>query len=109
MTLAEMKEIISMIAAVVGVSAGLLGLWKYFSGKREIEVREWQKVVLYKIFRQNELNPISFNSILEKYRIEAQAFVDVDLKKKEVSEDTLRRVLLELVSSNVISLEPSGS
>ncbi len=109
MSLADLQEVIKMSVAVVGVSGGLVGLLKYFSGKREKELREWQKVVLYKIFCQDESNPLNFSTILEKYRIEAQAFIDIDLKKKEMSEDTLRRVLLELVSSNVLTFEPGGS
>jgi hypothetical protein len=98
-----------MAALLIGISGGLLGLYKYFSDKREKELREWQKVVIYKIFRQNEMKALSFTDVLEKYRIEAQAFLDVDLKKKEVSENALRRVLLELASSNILSMEPSDS
>lgn len=55
------------------------------------------------------MNIMRFTQILEKYRIEAQAFTDVDLKKKEIGEDALRRVLLELTSSNILSMEPSDS
>jgi hypothetical protein len=94
---------------IVGILGGLLGLYKYFSDKREKELREWQKVVIYKIFRQNETKVLGFTEILEKYRIEAQAFVAIDLKKTEISEDALRRVLLELTSSNILSLEPNDS
>ncbi len=109
MALLETPQAVQVAATVIGIAGGLLGLLKYFSDKREKELREWQKVVLYKIFRQNEMDPLSFTSVLEKYRSEAQAFPDIDLKKKEISEDALRRVLLELASSGILSLEPANS
>ena len=109
MSITDAQPLVQMAATVIGISGGLFGLYKYFSDKREKELREWQKVVIYKIFRQNEMKALGFTDVLEKYRIEAQAFVGVDLKKKEVSEDALRRVLLELASSSILSMEPSDS
>jgi len=109
MSIADAKPFVDIAATGIAISGGLLGLYKYFSDKREQELREWQKVVIYKFFRQNELRSLAFTAILDKYRIEAQAFVDVDLKKKEVSEDALRRVLLELASAGILSMEPSDS
>jgi hypothetical protein len=105
----EIQSLIQLAATLVGILGGLLGLYQYFSDKREKELREWQKVVIYKIFRQNETKPFGFTEILEKYRIEANAFVDIDLKKKEMSEDALRRVLLELCGSDILSMEPQDS
>lgn len=109
MTLSDLEELFRSVAAIAAIVGGTIGLIKFLTDKREKEVREWQKVVLYRILRQDELNPMAFTTLLEKYRVEAQAFVNVDLKKGEISEDALRRVLLELVSSNVVSLEPSGA
>ena len=109
LTLSDTGELLKIAAAVAAIVGGSIGLIKFLADRREKEVREWQKVVLYKILRQDELSPLTFSTLLEKYRVEAQAFSDVDLKKREISEDALRRVLLELVSSNVVSLEPSGS
>jgi hypothetical protein len=103
------KDVIQSTAAVIGVAGGLVGLYKYLSEKREKELREWQKVIIYRIFRQDELSSLTFSRILEKYRIEAQAIRDFDLNKKEISEDALRRVLLELSSSGILNLVPSDS
>jgi len=105
----DYKQIIQITATVIGITGGLLALYKYFAERREKELREWQKVVIYKIFRQNELTTQSFTQILEKYRSEATAFEDINLKKKEISEDSLRRVLLELVSSGILSMELADS
>jgi hypothetical protein len=109
MTLTEIKPLIEMAATIIGISAGVIGLYKYFSDKRGKELREWQKVVIYKVLRQNETEPMRFTDILDRYRSEAQAFVTVDLRKNEVSEDALRRVLLELAGSDIVSLEPNDS
>lgn len=109
MTLTEIKTLIEMAATIIGISAGVIGLYKYFSDKREKELREWQKVVIYKILQQNEITPLRFTDILDRYRSAVQAFVAVDLKKNEISEDALRRVLLELACSGIVILEQNDS
>jgi hypothetical protein len=106
MLITDVQPFVQMVATLAGLSGGLFGLYKYFSDKREKELREWQKVVIYKIFRQKEMEALSFSLILEKYQIAAQAFIDIDLKKKEISEDALRRVLLELASSGILTIKP---
>lgn len=109
MSLAAVESLVQMIATGIGILGGSLALFKYFSDKRETELREWQKVVIYRIFRQNEKQAMRFTEILEKYRSEAQAFADVDLTKKEIGEDALRRVLLELTGSGILGMEPMDS
>ncbi len=104
-----MEMVVQTVGTVVAILGGLLALYKYFSDKREQELREWQKVVIFKILRQTEAKALTFNEILGSYRSEAQAFTAVNLKKKEISEDALRRVLLELASSNIITIGPSDT
>ncbi len=91
MLITDVQPFVQMVATLAGLSGGLFGLYKYFSDKREKELREWQKVVIYKIFRQKEMEALSFSLILEKYQITAQAFIDIDLKSREISEGALRR------------------
>lgn len=109
MTLLETQQVIQIVATVVGIIGGIIGLVKYFADKRNVELREWQKVVLCKILRQNESQSTKFTALLEKYRSEAHAFTDFDLRKKEISEDALRRVLLELAASKTINFEKDDS
>jgi len=109
MFLTDVQPMVQLAATVIGISGGLLGLYKYFSDRRDHELREWQKVVIYKLFRRNELKAQSFNDILSQYRGEAQAVAGIDLKKKELSEDTLRRILIELASSGILSMQPGDS
>ena len=101
----NLNQFVQSGATVVGIAGGLAGLFRFFSDRREKDIREWQKVVISKIFQQSESKALSFASVLEKYRSEAQAFAAFNLTKTEISEDALRRVLLELVSSNILSME----
>ena len=64
-------EYIQITATIIGMPAGLIALYKYFSDKRQKELREWQKVVIYKILRQNETRGLTFIDLLSKYRSEA--------------------------------------
>jgi hypothetical protein len=109
MSMTELLQLTQLVATLVGILGGLLALKKHFSDRREKELREWQKVVVYKIFRRKEMTSVAFAEVLEKYRSEAFAFADVEIKKKEISEDALRRILLELSSSNILSLAPGDS
>ena len=105
----DIKAIIELTATVIGIGGGLFGLYKYFSDQREKELREWQKVIIYKIFRQEEQKSLSFGRILEKYRSEGLATPKFNLKKEEINEYTLRRILLELTSSGILTQFPSDS
>lgn len=110
MTLADAQSLVEIAGTTIGILGGLFGLYKYVTDKRENELREWQKVVIYKIFRQNQqLSSLSFMDIREKYLREAQTFVDINLTKKEIGDDALRRILLELTSSSILSMGPLDS
>jgi hypothetical protein len=109
MTLAEAQSFVQLAATVIGLCGGLVGLYKYLSDKREKELREWQKVIIYALCRQNENKALSFVDILAKYRTEAQAVIGVTPSRTEISENALRRILLELASSNILVMEPNDA
>jgi hypothetical protein len=109
MELAVFKDVVTISGTVVAIVGGFIGLLKFFSDKRETTIREWQKVVIQKLFQQVEGKSMSFSTILQQYRSEAQAFAAYDLKKAEISEDSLRRVLIELVASNILCMEAKDS
>ena len=98
----EQKNLIELIMMGTGIGGGLFGMYKHFSNLREKEIREWQKVIIIKILRQEEQDSLKFETILEKFRSEAQSFDKYNLKKEEFNENTLRRIILELASSNII-------
>lgn len=109
MTIDDIYKFIQVTATILAVAGGLIAIVKYFSERREKELREWQKVVIYKILRRTEMESVKFTELLKSYRSEAQAFRDIDLSKKEISEDSLRRVLVELTSSGVVKMDPMDS
>jgi hypothetical protein len=117
----KVKGYIELATAMVGVGGGLFGFYKYINERkekearedqeiREKEVREWQKVVIYRIFQEEgELKPLAFSRVHERYLDKAKTLHDFDLSKKEISEDALQRVLLELSSSGILALVPEKS
>jgi hypothetical protein len=96
---------VTVSGTIIAIIGGLLGLRKFFTDKHEIIYREWQKVVIQKLFEQTETPEMSFGNILEKYRIEARTIKDFNLKKGEISENSLRRVLIELVTSDILCMQ----
>ena len=100
------NAIVEQTATIIGIVGGLFGMYKYFSNQREKEIREWQKVIVYKIFREQErseeTNLLNFETILVKYQNAGLVTSKFNLNKKDINEDTLRRILLELTSSGIL-------
>jgi hypothetical protein len=101
MDFAAVKDVIGLVGTVVGVGGFIVGLVWHFGDVKDKNIREWQKVVVQKILQQSGGADLPFNRIKELYRGEAQAFAGATLSKADISEDTLRRVMVELVSSNI--------
>jgi hypothetical protein len=100
------KDIFSAIAATVGIAGGLIGLSKYFSDRQEKETREWQKVSIYRVLRENESRPTRFAQIRDSHRAEGGA---VRVRRKDLDEDEIRRALLEMKASGIIEFYPDDS
>ncbi|MGR5503749.1 hypothetical protein ACQKP3_23735 [Vibrio sp. DNB22_10_4] len=98
----DMVEIVKLVSTLVAICGGFFAMHKHFSDRREKEIREWQKVIMLRILRKEESADWKFDDLLAAYRLEAQAFQDHALPKKEISENALQRVLLELISTTVI-------
>ena len=73
-------------------------------GEREKQIRDWQSLVIYNIIRKAGIEGITFEEILQKYRVEATAFPSHDIPKNELTEDALRFLLLEMAKSNTAFL-----
>ncbi len=100
------KDLFSAIAATVGIAGGLVGLAKYFSDRQEKETREWQKVSIYRVLRENESNSTRFAQIRDSHRAEGGA---VNVRKKDLNEDEIRRALLEMKASGIVKFFPDDS
>jgi len=100
------KDLFSAIATTVGIAGGLAGLAKYFSDRQEKETREWQKVSIYRVLRENESYPTRFTQIRDSHRAEGGA---VNVSRKDLNEDEIRRALLEMKASGIVEFYPDDS
>ena len=100
--MSDIQSIVSLVATLIAITGGAIGLIKYFSDRRKSEVREWQKVIVEQILRENEDKSMSFTRLLDRYRSETQAFREADLTRKEKTDHFLKRVMIELVASGVV-------
>lgn len=105
----DWQQALTSISTTIGIIGGLTGLLKYFSAKRDAELREWQKVIIHKLLRESENASASFARLLERYRSEAQAFEDITVRKSEISEISLRRVLMDMIASGIVLPEAQDS
>jgi hypothetical protein len=123
-TLSVVKDVVSVLGGI-SIVIGLLTFWfnfqkfreerqqsaaaraaaesKRLDETREREVREWQKVVVYKILNDAAPDALSFDAIRSRYITEAAAFERHEVKKVELSSDALWRVLLELLQYSMIA------
>lgn len=100
------KDFISVVAATVGVAGGLVGLKKFFSDRQEKETREWQKVSIYRVLRENESKPTAFTKIRDAHWAEGGV---VNIRKKDLAENEIRRALLEMKASGIVEFYPDDS
>jgi hypothetical protein len=86
----------AMIAAFAFVFSVLTG----FKTQRDAELRSWQRVVIYSLIEQAA--PISFEDLKSKYLQKAQQLLSGKVPKKEIQDDALKRILLDLQKDGVI-------
>jgi hypothetical protein len=99
--LETLKDIVGIVGTIVGVAGFVFAIVKHFGEVRDKNVREWQKVIVQKLLQKYGGTELTFDRIKELYRTEAQAFEGEKLSKSDISEDSLRRVLVELVSTGI--------
>jgi hypothetical protein len=80
--------------------------------ERRGRVIEWQKVVVYNILQARMLKPdrapMTFEEIRLEYVTQATTVNGIDLKKEELQDLALKRILLDLMSYQLV-YETSGS
>jgi hypothetical protein len=97
-----------LVTAFSAVAAlGWLGLELHKLRKEEEaqRVQEWQKVTDYKIIQKYFLKnraTISFEEIKTAYVTEASRSDKIDLPKEELQDLTLRKILLDLMTSSLV-------
>jgi hypothetical protein len=91
---------IAAIAATVATMAFLLSLWIRLTTERELQLRKWQRVVVYSIIQ--DLRRVSFEELKQRYLQSAQQFLTRSVPKAEIQDDALKLALLELQKENAI-------
>jgi hypothetical protein len=97
--------IIDAFSAFATACGVIFGLIRYFRARDDADLREWQKVAIHEILQKERGKWRTFDDLLKDYRSEASA--RDHLKKKELSRDVLRRILVELLSAGVIKQDRS--
>ena len=90
------------VSAVVAMLTFVISSLSERRKRRSVDVRQWQKVVIAELFQSKTKGTMTFDEILRSYQAEANEFSNVKLKSGELSRQTLRRILVELVSGGII-------
>jgi hypothetical protein len=91
---------ISAVSVIVAASAFVFSIWTKRKADRDVELRNWQRVVIYSLIE--ETASISFEDLKSKYLQRAQQLLSHKVPKKEIQDDALRRILLDLQKDGVV-------
>lgn len=104
MTLGDLSEIASSISVIIAAATFVLAQLDKRKTATRSKIVEWQKVVVYGMIRDGV---DEFDGIRMSYLIAAQQYGE-DLPKQEIQDSTLNKILLDLMSSNVIARSDDG-
>src|ERR1700742_3891450 len=91
---------IPAISAASAASAFVYSVWVRLKTERDARLRDWQRVVIYTLIQ--DMSVTSFDDLKVKYLQRAQQLLTVSVPKKEIQDDALRRILLDLQRDNLI-------
>ncbi len=97
------------ISAIVACITFVIAVRSAAVKKSADETKNWQKVLITEIFQLGPDKNFSFDDLLSKYRSEASAYQVANLSKSQLSKETLRSILVELVSSRVVEHSAGGN
>jgi hypothetical protein len=105
LTIASIALAISGIQGTIALTSLRHTLSESEAREHGKQITDWQQVIVFKIIADNSENQgIKANQILEKYRNEAKNFEERShiTLKEQLTEASLRYVLLDLMASNLI-------
>src|SRR5262245_28782777 len=91
---------IAAISAFIAASAFVFSVLTRRKTERDAELRNWQRVVIYSLIEQ--ASPLSFDDLKSRYLQRAQQLLSDPIPKKEIQDDALRRILLDLQKDGLI-------
>jgi hypothetical protein len=91
---------IPAISAGVAAAAFVFAVWVRLKTEKEARIRDWQRVVIYSLIEEGLVT--SFDDLKAKYLQKAQQLLSISVPKKEIQDDALRRILLDLQRDNLV-------
>jgi phosphoglycerate-specific signal transduction histidine kinase len=95
------NDILRTLAALIAAFAALIGVWKYRSEVNSARRLKWQKTAIQEIMQTVD-DTISFADLKVRYRSLAADQMKSLLKTGDISDQSLRMILVELCRDNVI-------
>jgi hypothetical protein len=94
------------LTAVVAVLALGFSLWVRFGDQRLSQTRDWQHVVIYTVIEELSLNKRhpTLVEVQAHYLQKAQQLMTFRIRRKELQEGKLRRVLMDLQAQGLVEL-----
>ncbi len=105
-------HIATTASAIVGALILIVGVVTLISARADINdraekerVRQWQEVVVFSIIAKHGFGGATFKTIRSEYLDEVQVFQEFNIPQKAIQDPALNRMLLELLSRQVILLD----
>jgi hypothetical protein len=106
MSLAEIYYLTVSISAVAAVVTFIISARKDANERRIAAIRKWQRALIQQIL-QSGSGELSFDEILQRYRNEAVAYRQYNLQGDDLSPQSMRLILIEMITQRI--LEQVGS
>ena len=107
-TTADLQAYAVAISALIAAGTFVANSVSSFRRSREYEVWRWQRVVISEIFQNSPRKTYSFDELSEKYKAASVKYKKRSLSDNDLSDDALRSILVNLVSSAVVCQTKDG-
>ena len=107
LSLQDFAHIAISTSAIIALFTFIASQWEKHSKLQKEEIRKWQSVLLYSTLDKH--GELDFNSIKSLYLQNAQQIMSVKIPKKEIQDDALLRVLMDLIEKRMIYYTSEGT
>jgi hypothetical protein len=104
MTLAEIYYVSVSVSAVAATVAFIIAMVSQSRERRTLSIQKWQRAVIQQICQSKDQS-FSFEEIGQRYRNEAVAYRQFNLSGDDLSPQTLRLILMQMISDRIIIQE----
>jgi hypothetical protein len=90
----------AVASAVVAVFTFIFSVRMRYRAERESTLRDWQRVVIYSLIEESVA--LSFDDLKSRYLQKAGQLLTHNVPKKDIQDDALKRILLDLQKDNLV-------